>query len=223
MAIEFVAVARGSVILAAFAAPGVDLERDVQSFLEQPFVINEQRRTNYHIFTFYKHQALSFVCSSPPEVDKKIPLRFLETLSVRFNSAFPNISASAPPHSLTRQAQSLIASTIKEIAGVAAKTEQLKHDLDQTHGLLNESLQKALGRGEDLQLLTEASERVMSTSEDFRNQSKALRQKMCWQYAKGWAFRIIIVLIVVYLILRWICGGWTLPRCRPGETHSKDV
>jgi vesicle-associated membrane protein 7 len=220
MAIEFVAVARGSVILAAFAAPGVDLEREVQSFLEQPFVLNEQRRTNYHIFTFYKHQALSFVCSSPPEADKRVPLRVLEALAPRFQAAFASVGASAAPHSLTRPAQALIAATIAEVAGAAAKTAQLRRELDQAHGILSESVQKALGRGEDLQLLADASERAVATSEDFRNQARALRQRMCWQYAKAWALRVALALVLVYLILRWVCGGWALPRCHRGAART---
>jgi hypothetical protein len=215
MTIEFVAVARGSVILAAFASPGTDLEREVQSLLEQPFVHNEQRRTSYHIFTFHKNQTLSFICSTPPEVDPKIPLRFIQLLATRFNSAYPTISPTAPAHSLTRQAQGLITNTITEVIGLASKTDQLKQELGETQRVLNQSLQKALGRGDELQLLTESSERIVSTSEDFRTQSRNLKNKMRCEYWKSWGWRIVVLLVIVYFILKWFCGGWTLQKCRP--------
>jgi hypothetical protein len=212
MAIEFVAVARNSAILATHGTAG--LERDVQALLEQTFVINEQRRTNCHIFTFYKGRALNFVCSSPPEVDKQVPLRFLAALAGRWAPAFPDLPPAAAAHSMTRKAESLIAAAVEEVA--RSPTDRLRQELDETDRVLKTSLQKAFGRGEDLQILTGNSERIMASSEDFRNQAKNLKNKMFCQYLKSWAFRIIAIALIVYFLLKFICGGWTLKRCRPG-------
>lgn len=212
MSIEFVAVARNSVILATYGT--ASLERDVQTFLEQTFVINEQRRTNYHVFTFYKGYSLNFVCSSPPEVDKQVPLRFLETLAIRWASAFPDLPPTAEAHSMTRKAESLIAAAVANVA--ASPTDRLKQELDETDRVMKTSLEKAFGRGEDLQILTDNSERIMASSEDFRNQAKSLKNKMFCQYLKSWAIRIIAIALFIYFLLRFICGGWTLKHCRPG-------
>jgi hypothetical protein len=213
MSIEFVAVARNSVILATYGT--ASLERDVQAFLEQTFVINEQRRTNYHIFTFYKGHSLNFVCSSPPEGEKQIPLRFLEILANRWASAFPDLPPTAAAHSMTRKAEPLIAAVVAEVA--ASPTDRLKQELDETDRVLKTSLQKAFGRGEDLQILTDNSQCIMASSEDFRIHAKNLKNKMFCQYVKSWAITIIAIALLIYFLLRFICGGWTLKRCRPGS------
>ena len=211
--ISFAAVSRGSIILATFSPENVDLEKDVQKLLEQPFVKNEQRRMNYYIFSFYKAGNLTFICASPPETNRQIPLSFLELASNRWNISLAERSQTAGPHSLTGESRALFESVLNETNSLT-KTEKLKHELEQTQKIVTDSMKMALSRGDELQQLTNHSESLIASSESFKAQSQNLKSKMRCSYYKSLALKVFIALVVVYLLLVFVCGGFRLkPRC----------
>lgn len=214
------AVSRGNVILATYVPQsGVDLERDVQKLVEQKLNNNEQRRMNYYIFSIYKSDPmnLTFICASSNEKfdDPQFPLKYLEQLSTRWNFTFSDRASisKAGPHSLTQAGRNLFESVLKEVSNVS-KTEKMKRDLDQTQRIMADSVKSALDREDQLHQLTNKSESLMATSESFKAQSQNLKNKMRCSYYRSLFIKFLIILIAIYVILVFVCGGIRLkPRC----------
>lgn len=214
MTISFTAVARSKTIIASYSSDGNDLTRDVQKLLETPFVKNEQRRTRNYLFTFYKSPTLNFICACPLDVDRQAPLTYLDTLSNRWNATVGEKSLTAGPNSLSQECRTLFEATLSEYNSAISKAEKIKKDLDQTQKIMTDSVHSALNRGEELQSISLKSEDLLNMSEDFRNQASNLKNKMFWSWVKSKGIIILIVLIILYIVLTFICGGWTLrPRC----------
>lgn len=212
MSVVFTAVARGGIIIASHAPTGVNLERNVQNLLEQPLTNNEQRRMNYYIFTVHKGRLLNFVCATTADSDRSFPIKYLETISAKWNLTIGEKGSWAGPHSLSREAIPIFNAAMSEVSSMS-KTETIKRELDQTQRIVTDSLHMAIARGEELESLNNKSETLMATSEDFKTQATNLKRRMCLQKAKSWGAIGAIVLLLFYIILASSCGGLALPRC----------
>ncbi|KAH0790107.1 Vesicle-associated membrane protein [Histomonas meleagridis] len=211
--ISYTAVARGGIILATHSTDGSDFERDIQKLLESPFVRNEQRRMNHFIFSFYKGASLSFICVSPAEVNRQIPLKYLEILSNKWNLIIGDKGNTAGPHSLTNQAREIFEKSIIQATETISKTEKIKKDLDHTQKIITDSLHMALERGDDLQHLSTHTEDLLATSEDFMNQANNLKNKMRCARIKSVIIKIVLLIVVAYILISFFCGGLRLKKC----------
>lgn len=213
--ILFTAVARGNVIISTHSTDGTTYEREVMKLLDNPIQHNEQCRMNHLLFTFYRSNNLIFVCVTSGNSSRQLPFQYLEALSSRWNLIVGDKGNSAGPHSLTGQTKELFDTVLSQVSESSSKTEKIKRDLDQTQKIVTESVQMALKRDNDLNHLSSKTEGLMSTSEDFRMQATNLKNKNRWLYYKSIALKLLIIIILLYLIISFICGGIFLkPRCR---------
>jgi vesicle-associated membrane protein 7 len=95
----------------------------------------------------------------------------------------------------------------------ATKTSELAGQLDEVQQILTESTTKAFDRGAELESISSKTEELLSTSEEFRTLSTNLKWKMRCAWLKSWAGRILLVIVIIYLLLSWLCGGFKLQRC----------
>ena len=214
MSIVYTAVVRGKVIIASYSSENVNLGREIQRLIETPFAKNEQRRTRNYLYTFNKGSQLVFICASPLDVDKTVPVSYLDLLSNRWNAAASDKSQSAGQNELSQPFKNLFEATLNEFSQTLSKTEKLKRDLDQTQQIVAESLHSAFNRGENLNSLSAKSENLMSTSGEFKAQATSLKNKMFCAKVKSTIFYFSVIIVIIYLILVFVCGGWDLkPRC----------
>ena len=209
--ISYTIAARGTIIVADYSPDGTNLEREMQKLLENPFVRGEQRRMNHYIYTFYKGNSINFVCATSQEVDKSFPLKYLDNLSNRWSTVVGEKSLSAGPHSLTKQCKPIFEAAMNE--SQISTTDLIRQDLDQTQRLMTETVHNALIRGDQLENLKLKSEDLVSTSDQFRQQSTKLRQKMYCASIKSTILTVVVVIFIIYLILTFFCGGLFLKRC----------
>ena len=209
--ISYTIAARGTIIIADYSPDGTKLEREMQKLLEQPFVRGEQRRMNRYIYTFYKGSSINFVCATSQEVDKSLPLKYLENLANRWNTSVGEKALNAGPHSLTKQCKSIFEYAMNE--SQISTTDLIRQDLDQTQRLMTETVHHALLRGDQLETLSLKSEDLVSTSDQFRQQSTKLRQKMYCASLKSKILTVLLIIFVIYMILTSFCGGLLLKKC----------
>ena len=207
----YVGIVRGKTVVAALGdAPCED--RDIIRIMPQPPARSEQKIFSNSLFTFLTTPELTYVAASPVQADRSKPIEFLATLSRQWAPSHASQSATAAPHALDGVLQSQFA---RQFAAVNQenRTAALAREMDETHQILTESVSKAFGRGEELQNISTKSENLKSISEEFRRQSTNLKWKMRCQYIKSWVLWILAILVVLFLLLSWVCGGYRLPRC----------
>jgi vesicle-associated membrane protein 7 len=211
MALEYAAVLRGTTVIAAYGDVASVSERDLVRLLPSHTSRIEQKLAGGRLFSFLNTSALTYAAVSEQSGDSQKPLAFLEELSRRWLPNYGFVSASASGHGLDGVFASHFRGLFEGFAG--GKTLQCARELDEAQQILTHSVTKALTRGAELESISSKSENLMATSQEFRTEAGNLKWKMRCQWIKAWAWKVLAVLAVVYLLLSWLCGGWRLRRC----------
>ena len=210
--VSYAAIIRGGTVIAAMGDSSVTSEHDILKIVLPSGSRTEQRISSGLLYTFVATPGLTYVAVSGVSVDKQKPIAFLNLISRRWAAKFGHVSASASAHAL----DSVFAKNFgKELDDVNRdnRTADIAREINETHKILTESVTKALDRGADLESLSTKSENLMDTSSEFRLEATNLKRKMRCQYIKSWAFQIVLAVIVIYIILTCICGGFRLSYC----------
>lgn len=188
-------------------------EKEINRLIPEDGVKNDQKITGTTIFSFYSTPGLVYACVTSNLIDKQKPLILLETISRRWAATYGPQSVKAAYRSFDKDFISSFGSLFADF-GKPSKTEIINQQLNETQDVLSQAMKKAINRSGELETMSIKSESVLSASEEFNDQANALRNKMMCSYYKSLGLKIVIILIFLYLILKWICGGWDLkPRC----------
>jgi vesicle-associated membrane protein 7 len=122
------------------------------------------------------------------------------------------VSASAADHALDQIFASSFAAPFDDYPN-RTKTAELAQQLDEVQQIMTESVTKALNRGAELEAISSKSEDAMAASEEFRSQAANLKWHVRCASIKSCVARILIAIVVIYLLLSWLCGGFKLRRC----------
>lgn len=211
MNVSYVAVIRGRIIIAAYGDTSVS-ERDVLKLLPPATSRIEQKITSGSLFTFITTPALTFMSVSRQSIEKQKPISFLDTLSRRWTATYGPVSASASAHALDSVFQKQFSQLFDDV-NKANKTSEIARQLDETQQILTDSMTRALARGAELESVSEKTEVLLSSSEEFRSQASNLKWRMKCQQIRSLSTWIIAGTIILYIILSWMCGGWKLAKC----------
>jgi vesicle-associated membrane protein 7 len=209
--LDYSAVIRGNTIIASYGDLSGFSERELLRLIPDQLLRIDQKITSGRLISFITTPGLVFVAVSQQSVDKQRPLTFLQTLSRRWAAAYGPMSASAADHALDQIFASNFAALFNDYSS-ATKTSELAGQLDETQQILTESTTKAFDRGAELESISSKTEELLSTSEEFRTLSTNLKWKMRCAWLKSWAGRILLVIVIIYLLLSWLCGGFKLQR-----------
>lgn len=210
--VSYAGVVRGKTIIAALGDTAATAEKDIFKVLPPPTVKTEQKIFSNTLFTFVTTPSLTFVAASPIQVDRRKPIEFLTAISRHWTATYGAVSASAGAHALDGPFQKTFAKDFEDV-NQENRTAALTRELNETQKILTESVTKAFDRGADLQNIAAKSENMKNISEEFRRQSTNLRWKMQCQFYKSWITWILAIALIFYLLLTWVCGGYSLPRC----------
>lgn len=210
--IIYCAIIRSRIIIAAYGDGSSINENDIIKLLPTNSK-SEQKITSGKIYSYITTPGLFFACVGPQNADKQKQLLFLDTLSRRWAASFGQISTNATSHSLDSILAKNFAPLFDECNRPQSKTADMHRRLDGTEQILNQTVSQAFVRGGELSSLSEKSENMMATSEEFRAQAANLKWRMRCSYIKSWVTWIIIAILCLYIVLSWFCGGYKLPRC----------
>jgi vesicle-associated membrane protein 7 len=212
--VENVAVIRAKVVIASFGEAFTIGEPELLKLVPTTATVNAEQKIAFgKLFTFVNSAGLVFVATSPQSADKKRPISFLETVARRWATTFGPASATAASHAL----DAVLAKDFEPLYNEYNKTnkaQEISRQLEETQSILKESVSKALGRGEDLDVLSTKSEELMTSSEEFRGQATNLKWRMRLQYIKSFLWTTAIVVLGTYIVLALACGGFSLKDCR---------
>ncbi|OHT12741.1 Vesicle-associated membrane protein 714 [Tritrichomonas foetus] len=210
--ITYTAVLRGNVIISSYGDQSSISEKDIIK-LSPKTPITEQKITSGKLYSYISTPVLTFVCVGPQSADKQRSITFLETLSRRWAASFGPISSSATSHSLDNVFLDNFKNLFDDFSKPIDKTEEINRQLAETEQLLTESVSKAIVRGNELENISSKSEELLSTSEEFRTTARNLKWKMRCSCISSWLSWALFVIVILYLILTWFCGGYRLQKC----------
>jgi vesicle-associated membrane protein 7 len=77
-----------------------------------------------------------------------------------------------------------------------------------------ENIDKVLDRGDRIELLVDKTSTIQDNAFHFKKQSRRLRQAMWMENAKLLITLICVIVVVLYIIISFFCGGIFLSGCR---------
>ncbi|XP_003737473.1 vesicle-associated membrane protein 722 [Galendromus occidentalis] len=212
--LQYGAVCRGYTVLVSHQDPRLteNAERYLTDFL-CTFSTEVDTKTSFSAGGFKFHiqvqAGMVFCCGATPEAGVRLPFLFLAELSKRFTlTSLPSRAYNAEEHEFDREFQAILKDTLDSFnSGKSGdQVEQLKSQVNDVKGIMQENIKKALDRGARMDDLVDQTENLESQSVTFRAQSGRVRRKMWLQNLKMWIIIGVVVSVVVLLIILKIAG-----------------
>lgn len=205
-----VAVIKNNVVIAFYGEK--ETEKELLRLVPQEKT--EQRISGGLTYSYNYFSPLTFASVTEASIRRADVLQFLDDISKRW-SATLGVQQSAEYHKYDSELASNFGMLIDSFSKDNDVTKNIKDNLDQVGNLLNQSINTVAARTERLELLDDKATELISMSNEFRNSSTNLRNKMRCSYYKSIALKVVIAIVVTYLLLVIICGGFNLkPNCR---------
>ncbi|KAG7581941.1 Longin-like domain superfamily [Arabidopsis suecica] len=196
MAIIFALVARGTVVLSEFSATSTNASSIAKHILEKLPGNDSDSHMSYsqdrYIFHVKRTDGLTVLCMADETAGRNIPFAFLDDIHQRVVSQQMEYYSNDPN---------------------ADRMSRIKGEMTQVRNVMIENIDKVLDRGERLELLVDKTENMQGNTFRFRKQARRYRTIMWWRNVKLTIALILVLALVVYIAMAFVCHGPSLPSC----------
>lgn len=219
MTILYALVARGTVVLAEFSAASGNASTIARRILEK-LPPGGDSRISYsqdrHIFHIMKADGLVFLCMANDTFGRRIPFAYLEDIHTRFIKTYGRVANTALAYAMNDEFSRVLHEQMDYFSSNpnADTINRVKGEIAEVRAVMVENIDKVLERGDRIELLVDKTSTIQDNTFRFKKQSRRLRQSMWIQNAKLWITLICLVLVLVYIIVAFLCGGIFLSGCR---------
>ncbi|KAH0471081.1 hypothetical protein IEQ34_000804 [Dendrobium chrysotoxum] len=232
MAILYAVVARGTVVLAEFAAVTGNTGAIARRILERLPPESDSRlcfSQDRYIFHVLKADGLIFLCMANDTFGRRIPFAYLEDIHMRFMKNYGRVAHSALAYAMNDEFARVLhhqmeyfssnqtADTLNRLRGEVseASISLMKSNLILIiHTVMVDNIEKIMDRGDRIALLVDKTATMQDSAFHFKKQSRRLRQALWMKNAKLLALLTLVIVLLLYIIIAACCGGITLPSCR---------
>ncbi|KGN60087.1 vesicle-associated membrane protein 711 [Cucumis sativus] len=218
MAIIYALVARGSVVLAEFSATPTNASSISRQILDK-IPGNDDSHVSYsqdrYIFHVKRTDGLTVLCMADDTAGRRIPFAFLEDIHQRFVRTYGRAVHSANAYGMNDEFSRVLSQQLEYYSNDpnADRINRLKGEMSQVRNVMIENIDKVLERGDRLELLVDKTTNMQGNTMRFRKQARRFRNTIWWKNVKLMVMLIILLLVIAYLVLAFVCHGVTLPTC----------
>ena len=170
-----------------------------------------------HSFHYTVRQGMVFLCmtlKSEDEAQLKVFFAFLSKIQQLFIGAYGDGYRSAVLYQLNNEFSPVLKKNMEVFsaqAGAAQRSKmmEIESDLDNVKGVIQDSIGKVIERGDMLDNMMKHSDKMVDSSQAFRATSTQLRHKLWWNDFKFKVMALVILLVALFLLSAWACGGIT--------------
>jgi len=228
-AILYSCVSRGNIILSDFQVKQFPYEE--KNFNKVVLRILEQIPANdgklsysfeKHYFHYDVSDGITYLCMAPEEFGRRIPFSYLEDIKARFKSTYGSRGKDAVAYAMQADFSRVLQKQMDYFSNDsnADKIRQLRSNLDEVKGIMVDSIEKVLERGESIELLLGRTENLTSTAVNFKRKSEELKNALIWRNVKISLAIAFVVLVIILIIIAISCGGVTWPKCVPSGSPT---
>ncbi|WVZ95598.1 hypothetical protein U9M48_041338 [Paspalum notatum var. saurae] len=225
MAIVYALVARGTVVLAEFAAVSGNAGAVARRILEKLPPDAESRlcfAQDRYIFHVLRSDAgITFLCMANDTFGRRIPFLYLEDIQMRFIKNYGRVAHSALAYAMNDEFSRVLHQQMEFFSSnpSADTLNRLRGEVSEAstspiHTVMVDNIDKILDRGDRISLLVDKTSTMQDSSFHFRKQSKRLRRALWMKNAKLLVVLTVVIVVLLYLIISAFCGGLALPSCR---------
>ncbi|GFZ16711.1 vesicle-associated membrane protein 713 [Actinidia rufa] len=145
----------------------------------------------------------------------RIPFAFLEDIHQRFVRTYGRAVLSAHAYAMNDEFSRVLSQQMEYYSNDpdADRINRLKGEMSQVRNVMIENIDKVLDRGDRLELLVDKSANMQGNTFRFRKQARRFRSTVWWKNVKLTVTLIILLLVIVYVVLGFVCHGPLLPSC----------
>ncbi|PKU64709.1 vesicle-associated membrane protein 714 [Dendrobium catenatum] len=219
MAILYAVVARGTVVLAEFAAVTGNTGAIARRILERLPPESDSRlcfSQDRYIFHVLKADGLIFLCMANDTFGRRIPFAYLEDIHMRFMKNYGRIAHSALAYAMNDEFARVLHHQMEYFSSnqTADTLNRLRGEVSEIHTVMVDNIEKIMDRGDRIALLVDKTATMQDSAFHFKKQSRRLRQALWMKNAKLLALLTLVIVLLLYIIIAACCGGITLPSCR---------
>ncbi|KAK6912584.1 Longin domain [Dillenia turbinata] len=227
MAILYALVARGSIVLAEFTATSTNASAIARQILEK-IPGNNDSNVSYsqdrYIFHVKRTDGLTVLCMADETAGRRIPFAFLEDIHQRFVRTYGRAAITAQAYAMNDEFSRVLSQQMEYYSSDpnADRINRLKGEMSQAslenlalfvRNVMIENIDKVLDRGDRLELLVDKTVNMQGNTFRFRKQARRFRNTVWWRNVKLTAALIVVILVIIYVILAFVCHGLALPSC----------
>nr|GMD42868.1 vesicle-associated membrane protein 711 [Ipomoea batatas]GMD47507.1 vesicle-associated membrane protein 711 [Ipomoea batatas] len=219
MAILYALVGRGSVVLAEHSAASTNASAIAKQILDK-IPGNDDTNVSYsqdrYIFHVKRTDGLTVLCMADDVAGRRIPFAFLEDIHQRFVKTYGRAVLSAQAYAMNNEFSRVLNQQMEYYSNDpnADRINRIKGEMSQVRNVMIENIDKVLERGDRLELLVDKTETMQGNTFRFRKQARQFRSTVWWRNVKLIVAVIVVLLVIAYAVLAFICHGITLPSCR---------
>ncbi|XP_064981096.1 vesicle-associated membrane protein 711-like [Musa acuminata AAA Group] len=218
MAILYALVARGSVVLVEFSGAGTNASAVARQILER-IPGDQDTHVSYsqdrYVFHVKRTDGITVLCVADDTAGRRIPFAFLEDIHGRFVKTYGRACHIAPAYGMNDEFSRVLGQQIDYYTNDpdADRMNRIKGEMSQVRNVMIENIDKVLERGERLELLVDKTANMQGNTVRFRKQARRFRNTVWWRNVKLTVALILLILVIIYIVLAFVCHGITLPSC----------
>ncbi|XP_076961086.1 vesicle-associated membrane protein 711-like [Bidens hawaiensis] len=218
MTILYTLVARGSVILAEFSGTSSNASTIARQILDKIPGTNDMNVSysqDRYIFHVKRTDGLNILCMADDLAGRRIPFAFLEDIHQRFVKTYGRAVLTAQAYGMNDEFSRVLSQQMEYYSNDpnADRMNRLKGEMSQVRNVMIQNIDKVLERGDRLESLVDKTANMQSNTFRFKKQSRRFRNTMWWQNVKLMIGFGCLILVVIYLVVAFVCGGPALPGC----------
>ncbi|XP_076891265.1 vesicle-associated membrane protein 711-like [Bidens hawaiensis] len=218
MTILYTLVARGSVILAEFSGTSTNastIARQILDKIPRTNDMNVSYSQDRYIFHVKRTDGLNILCMADDLAGRRIPFAFLEDIHQRFVKTYGRAVLTAQAYGMNDEFSRVLSQQMEYYSNDpnADRMNRLKGEMSQVRNVMIQNIDKVLERGDRLESLVDKTASMQNNTFRFKKQSRRFRNTMWWQNVKLMIGFACLILMIIYLVVAFVCGGPALPGC----------
>ncbi|KAL5701204.1 hypothetical protein ACHQM5_026567 [Ranunculus cassubicifolius] len=207
-------VARGTMILAEYTEFTGNFPAIAAQCLHKLPCSNNKFTYNcdHHAFNFLVQDGYAYCVVAKESAGKQLSIAFLERVKADFKKRYGGGKAdTAIAKSLNKDFGPVMKEHMQYIINHAdeiGKLSKVKAQVSEVKNIMLDNIDKALDRGQKLDVLTEKTIDLRSQAQEFKKQGTQVRRKMWYQNMKIKLVVLGILLILVLVIWLSVCHGF---------------
>ncbi|KAK8928208.1 Vesicle-associated membrane protein 714 [Platanthera zijinensis] len=189
MAILYAVVARGTVVLAEFAAVTGNTGAVARRILEKLPPDSDSRlcfSQDRYIFHVLRADRLTFLCMANDTFGRRVPFSYLEDIHMRFMKNYGRVAHSSLAYAMNDEFARVLHQQMEYFSGslTADTLNRLRGEVTEIHTVMVDNIDKIMDRGDRIALLVDKTATMQDSSFHFKKQSRRLRQALWMKNAK---------------------------------------
>lgn len=219
MGILYALVARGTVVLAEHSAAATNAGAVARQVLERLPDGGADSHVSYtqdrYVFHAKRTDGITALCMADDAAGRRIPFAFLEDIHGRFVKTYGRAALTALAYAMNDEFSRVLSQQMDYYSNDpnADRINRMRGEINQVRSVMIDNIDKVLERGDRLELLVDKTANMQGNTVRFKRQARRFRNTTWWRNVKLTAALILLLLVIIYVVLVFVCHGFTLPTC----------